>query len=105
MGRRHANKSAPPSAQDFEYERTLADAEEDRGSADLADDQRCPCGSHRFLLEGYFGVVDGRIGAEPLELGSLTCPECGREFEAVQAEDGRVLRGDLQGQVSLDDEE
>lgn len=103
MGRRHTNRSAPPSAQGIEHERTLADAEEDRES-DLAGDQSCLCGSTRFLLEGYFGVEDGRIRAEPLELGSLTCPECGREFEAVQADDGRVLRGDLQGQVLLDDD-
>ncbi len=105
MGRRHENRKAPPSEQSFESERTLADAEEDRESAGRADDQRCPCGSTRFLLEGFFGVEDGRISAAPLELGSLTCPECGREFDAVQAEDGRVLRGELQGRVSLDDDE
>ena len=100
MGRRHERKT--PSS--FESERTLADAEEDQSLAADEGDARCPCGSSRFLLEGFFGVEGGRISAEPLELGSLTCPECGREFEAVQAAGGRVLRGQLLGYVAVDDD-
>jgi hypothetical protein len=104
MGRRHNRQSTPPAALEFDSERTLADAEEDRESVDSAGDEQCPCGSTRFLLEGYFGVEAGRVSAKALELGSLTCPECGREFEAIEAEDGRVLRGELQGRVDLDEE-
>jgi len=100
---------------DFELERTLAAAEEDAqlapsdvaGSPQSAGSaqERCSCGSSEFLLEAYLHVVDGRPRSELVEVETLTCPQCGREYEAVQMEDGRILRGELQGQVSLEDEE
>ncbi|HEY3448002.1 MAG TPA: hypothetical protein VGK67_16720 [Myxococcales bacterium] len=106
---------------DFEFERTLAAAEEDEVAApasapapapDQAEgpsaataDERCTCGSSEFLLEAYLQVVDGRPRSELVEVESLTCPQCGKEYEAVQMEDGRVLRGEFLGHVDLDDSE
>jgi len=99
---------------DFELERTLAAAEEDeaftpeepgagaQGAA--ATDERCTCGSSEFLLEAYLQVVDGRPRSELVEVETLTCPQCGKEYEAVQMEDGRVLRGEFLGHVDLDEE-
>ncbi len=103
---------------DFEFERTLAAAEED-GAAGLeeqaegappataaaAGDERCTCGSSELLLEAYLRVVDGRPHSELVEVETLTCPQCGKEYEAVQMEDGRVLRGELLGHVDLDEDE
>lgn len=101
MGRRNDRGSPRSTPSGFEGERTLAGAEEDRETTSGTDDARCPCGCAQFLLEGFFAVEEGRLSADPVELGSLTCPECGREFEAVQAEDGRVLRGELLGYVEV----
>ena len=101
---------------DFEFERTLAAAEEDGGAAPeerqreegastASADERCTCGSSELLLEAYLQVVDGRPRAELVEVESLTCPQCGKEYEAVQMEDGRVLRGEFLGYVDLEDSE
>lgn len=113
MGRRHGNRrSGGPPADTFEMERTLAAAEEDLadGAGDsatgpqVASDQSCSCGSNEFLLEAYLHVVDGRPKAELVEVETLSCPQCGREYEAIQVEDGRVLRGEFLGQVDLEEE-
>ncbi|MGC4117840.1 MAG: hypothetical protein QM765_25455 [Myxococcales bacterium] len=109
---------------DFEFERTLAAAEEDESVAPdqavglsggdgttgedaptAAADERCTCGSSEFLLEAYLQVVDGRPRPELVEVESLTCPQCGKEYEAVQMEDGRVVRGEFLGHVDLDEDE
>lgn len=111
MGRRHGNRqsSGKGPRDDFEVERTLAAAEED-GVARADDagglvgaDLRCTCGSNEFLLEAYLHVVDGRPAEKILEVETLSCPQCGREYEAVQTEDGRVLRGEFVGNIELDD--
>ena len=122
MGRRNdrgRSQGGPPRV-DFEFERTLAAAEEDESFAPAepalpgaepaspstaSADERCTCGSAEFLLEAYLQVVDGRPRAELVEVESLTCPQCGKEYEAVQMEDGRVLRGEFLGNVELDDGE
>ena len=112
MGKnRNRSPQAPPTH--WETERTLADAEQDDGHAPAADplegagaspsETACTCGHREFLLQGFFAVVDGRVEKEPVELEGLTCPECGREYEAVAAEDGRILRGDFVGYADLDD--
>ena len=110
MGRRNRREqqpqgSTPPAA--FEVERTLAAAEEDEGfssaPADPSADVKCQCGSSEFLLEAYLHVVDGRPRPDPVEVETLSCPQCGREYEAVQTEDGRVLRGEFLGNVELED--
>lgn len=85
---------------DWYEERTLADAE---AAADTGE--TCSCGSNEFLLEAYLHVVDGRIDPKPVEVETLTCPSCGREYEALLAEDGGILRGDYVGQADLDDDE
>ena len=122
MGRRNdrgRSHGGPPA--NFEIERTLAAAEEDlaselpevdlagagegEGPASTSADARCTCGSNEFLLEAYLRVVDGRPSTELVEVESLTCPQCGKEYEAVQMEDGRVLRGEFLGNVELDDED
>lgn len=88
-------------------ERTLADAEaaaeQDAGFGNATD--RCICGSTEYLLEAYLHVVDGKIDPKPVEVETLTCPECGREYEALLAENGGILRGDYVGQTDLDDED
>ena len=48
--------------------------------------------------------MDGRPRPEFVEVQTLSCPQCGKEYEAVQMEDGRVLRGEFLGTVDLDDE-
>ena len=110
MGRRNRRDREPgtPPA-DFELERTLAAAEEDQAQAGGAEapeaqDTRCLCGGDEFLLQAYLHVVDGRPKPEPVEVETLSCPQCGREYEAVQVEGGRVLRGELLGTVDLDDD-
>lgn len=106
MGRR-SNKRLPRAAApvaDFEFERTLAAAEEEASYADVGD-FACPCGSKDFLLEAFLHVVDGRARPEPVEVEALTCPECGREFDAVQLEDGRFARGDFRGWTDVDDDD
>jgi hypothetical protein len=50
-------------------------------------------------------VVSGVPRPEPVEVEALTCPECSREFEAIQGEGGRILRGDFLGYADLDDDE
>lgn len=101
MGRRHGNRDAPPAS--WESERTLAAAEEEERAPPLGD-TRCACGSGQFLLEAFMSVKDGVIAALPVEVESLTCPQCGREYEAVPGEGGRILRGDYLGQVDADQE-
>ena len=59
---------------------------------------RCACGGEEFVLEAYLAVVKGRPQPEPLELESITCPQCGREYEAIWLEGGRIARGDFRGQ-------
>jgi hypothetical protein len=108
MGRRgNRDRDSQQPATNWESERTLASAEEEaaeRESFDASADTACPCGNREVLLEAYLRVVDGKLDPEPLEVETLTCPECGREFEAVQAEGGRVLRGDFLGHAEMDDE-
>ena len=109
MGRKRQDRS-PPATSDFEFERTLADAEADEVAArERADgpsddaDATCICGHGEFVLEAFMHVVGGRLRPDPVEVESLTCPECGREYEAVPAGDGRVLRGDFRGWADVDD--
>jgi hypothetical protein len=108
MGRRHDRRGRGESsgfAGDAEFERTLAAAEEEAaqegptGPQSSAAVTRCACGSSEFLLEAYLHVVDGVPRPEPVEVESLTCPECGREYEAIMGESGRILRGDFIGYV------
>jgi hypothetical protein len=68
-----------------------------------APDARCACGGEEFVLEAYLAVIRGRPQPEPLEVESLTCPQCGREYEAVWLEGGRVARGALTGQTDLEE--
>ena len=68
-----------------------------RRTSTAGDETTCPCGHREFLLEGFWAVVDGLIQTVPVEVDALTCPECGREFEAVSLEDGRVVRGEFRG--------
>ena len=79
-----------------EGERTMAEAEQDKGGA------RCACGSSSFVLEAYLEVADGQLRPEPVEVEALTCPECGREYEPVLLGDGRVARGDFLGYFEED---
>lgn len=105
MSKKHRQHAPPPTA--WETERSLADAEADH---DLPREQpqadasggSCLCGSDELLLQAYFAVKGGVLAASPLEVEGLTCPECGREFEAVQLEDGRVVRGEFVGFADLD---
>ncbi len=108
MGRRSSSNRTGLPPTDWESERTLAAAEADvapesealdTGSGEAA----CICGNRELLLEAYLRVIDGRVDPEPLEVETLTCPECGREFEAIQIEGGRIARGELVGQTDLDD--
>jgi len=96
------------SSHDFwESERTLADVEAEQAERPLLDDGglRCACGSEEFLLEAYLHVVGGVPRPEPVEVETLTCPACSREYEAIQGEGGRILRGDFLGWADLDEEE
>jgi hypothetical protein len=111
MGRRGRERTpaARGGSSDIEFERTLADAEADASShapgdaASEGGDEACLCGHNEFVLEAFMHVVDGRLKPDPVEVESLTCPECGREYEPVPAGDGRVLRGDFRGWADLDD--
>lgn len=93
----------------WEGERTLADAEAEAGElSELPGgdaDMRCVCGSEEFLLEAYMHVVDGRLRPDPVEVEALTCPQCSREFEAIQGEGGRILRGDFLGYADVGEED
>lgn len=113
MGRKHdRGRSHGQQPMSFDFERTLAAAEEDEAPAPADErgpvpageaDARCTCGSNEFLLEAYLHVVDGRPRAELVEVETLSCPSCGKEYEAVQTEDGRILRGEFLGTVDLED--
>ncbi len=86
----------------WEGERTMAAAEEDARLE--SSDTRCACGSDKFILQAFLEVKDGTLLPDPVEVEALTCPECGREYEAVAAEGGRVLRGDFLGYFDEGDE-
>jgi hypothetical protein len=129
MAKRRSNQDRSARQSPGEFERTLADAEADAvrpgpldddprfggdepaepgkdpaaGPAAPGEAARCACGSEEFVLEAYLSVIRGRPQPEPLELEALTCPQCGREYEAVWLEGGTVARGDLLGQIDLDD--
>jgi len=92
---------------DWSTERTLADVEAERNEAGELDSAglRCACGSNEFLLEAYMHVVNGELRPEPVEVERLTCPACSREFEAIQGEGGRILRGDFLGYAEEDEDE
>ena len=103
MGRRNDRSQRPGAPQpSFEHERTLAAAEQDE-AAPAHGDTGCTCGSNEFLLEAYLHVVDGVPQQELVDVETLSCPHCGREYEAIQAEDGRILRGEFVGEVELED--
>jgi len=102
MGRRNRDR-VPQSQETWSGERTLADAESDTLDTSPASDLACICGSTELLLEAYLRVENGQLDPEPVEVETLTCPECGREYEAVLAEGGRVLRGEFQGFISDED--
>ena len=72
-------------------ERTMAEAEQDQGQS------RCLCGGDTFVLEAYLEVQGGRLSAEPVEVETLTCPDCGREYEPIMLSGGRVARGQFIG--------
>jgi hypothetical protein len=105
MSRRHDRRDSAPAP--HEFERTMAAAEEDAraeaaGAGDGQAATRCACGSLEFVLEAYLHVVDGQPAPEPVELEALTCPQCSREYEAIQGEGGRILRGELLGYLEED---
>ena len=107
MGRKHDRGQRPAGQDAPEVERTLAAAEEDErlGSDVGAGPQgatRCICGSAEFLLEAYLHVVDGVPRPDAVEVETLTCPECSREYEAIQAEGNRILRGEFRGYADQD---
>jgi hypothetical protein len=75
----------------MDRDRTMAEAEADKGGGS------CICGSTHFVLEAYLEVEGGMLSMEPVEVESLTCPECGREYEPVMMGPGRVARGEFRG--------
>ncbi len=78
----------------------MAAAEEDareQGSPTQTGAVRCACGSDSMLLQAFVQIVDGRPQPGFVEAETLTCPECSREYEPIQTDDGRVLRGDFLG--------
>jgi hypothetical protein len=107
MGRKGSSNRTGLPPTDWESERTLAAAEADvpepEATPTSGGDAACLCGNRELLLEAYLRVIDGRVDPEPLEVETLTCPECGREFEAIQVEGGRIARGELVGQTDLDE--
>lgn len=109
MGRRGNKRSGHEPGQvdatNWETERTLADAEADAEFKEVGEgsEATCPCGSEEFLLQAFLHVVNGVPKPEPVDVEGLTCPQCGREFEAIQGENGRILRGDFVGYAELDD--
>jgi hypothetical protein len=112
MGRKKPRQQSSGSGfAPWEGERTLADVEAEeaeekaREEAGGGGDARCLCGSPEFLLEAYLHVVDGRPRPVPVDVESLTCPRCGREFEPVLLEDGGVVRGEFRGYSDVDDED
>jgi hypothetical protein len=117
MTRRNRDRRTAPQPEHWESERTLAAAEQDQ--AELAATQpaatddapggaavvTCACGSHEFLLQAYLHVVDGQPQDEMVEVEGLTCPQCGREYEAIPVAGGRVLRGNFVGYADLPSDE
>lgn len=109
MGRRGNRRESQPNgsfdATNWETERTLADAEADAEMKESGEgtSTTCPCGSEEFLLQAFLHVVNGVPKPEPVDVEELTCPNCGREFEAIQGEGGRILRGDFLGYTELED--
>ena len=103
---RRGEAQAPAS---WEGERTMAAAEEDQreqqaGSAASTEaPSRCACGSDSMLLQAFVQVVDGRPQPGFVETETLTCPECNREYEPIQTDDGRILRGDFLGMFDESD--
>ncbi len=87
----------------WESERTLADVEQDERETSQGSGAQCACGSTRFVLEAYLEVDGGALNPEPIEVESLTCPECGREYEPIFA-GGRVLRGEFRGFFEEDED-
>lgn len=106
--RGNKRRTGPSDTTDWASERTLAAAEEDHAlettQSELSD-RSCPCGSREFVLEAFLHVVDGRIRHEPVDVETLTCPHCGREFEAIESEGGEILRGEFRGYVELEDDD
>ena len=106
MARKRGHGGRGPET-DWSTERTLASAEEEAvgDSVPAADaDVRCACGSDEFLLEAYVHVVAGRPRPDFVEVETLTCPACSREYEAVQGDGGRILKGDFVGYAEEDEE-
>lgn len=107
MGRRNGRQGGQQhsgGSMAWEGERTLAAAESEKELfPESLSDTSCPCGSKEFLLEAFLQVIDGRPVPQPVEVETLTCPQCGREYEAVEAEDGRILRGEFLGNVEIED--
>jgi hypothetical protein len=66
---------------------------------------RCACGADEFMLEAYMAVIAGKLQPVPLEVETLTCPQCGREYEAIWLESGTVARGDYLGRADLGGDE
>lgn len=100
MGRRGNRRTGPSDTTDWASERTLAEAEEAQTiSAQEGDSgvEPCPCGSTEFVLEAFLHVVGGKVNPKPLDIEGLTCPNCGREFEAIEGTDGAILRGEFRG--------
>ncbi len=108
MGRRNRRDTGRGPSTEWESERTLAAAEEEAGRTSpdgpIEADVVCLCGNHELLLEAYLRVVDGQPDPTPVEVGTLTCPKCGREFDAVDLGDGRIVRGDFLGTAELEDD-
>jgi hypothetical protein len=111
MARRRGQGSRGPET-DWSTERTLAASEEEErfgreepGRVAADGDVRCACGSDEFLLEAYLHVVGGRPRPEFVEVETLTCPACSREYEAIVGEGGRILKGDFVGYADEDEGE
>jgi hypothetical protein len=114
MARRRGQGSRSPET-DWSTERTLAASEEEEeqqrrlglgeeaGGPAADADVRCACGSDEFLLEAYLHVVGGRPRPDFVEVETLTCPACSREYEAIVGEGGRILRGDFVGYAEEDE--
>jgi hypothetical protein len=105
MSKRTRESGSPPT--DWESERTLeaaeVDAREARDGTSAEGETACTCGNRDLLLQGYFAVREGVLAREPLEVEGLTCPECGRAFEAVVLADGRISRGEFVGWAEVED--
>jgi hypothetical protein len=116
MGRRNRERrnTAPPES-DWDSERTLAAAEKDEAELQATQPAAseegpggaavvtCACGANEFLLQAWLHVVDGQPLQEMVEVEGLTCPQCGREYEAIPIAGGRILRGDFVGYADLEE--